>query len=167
MWSIKPNLYFAAPLFNEGERAFNRRVVDVISRWFEVYLPQRDGGLLTNLVDRGVEVAAAYQSIFDRDVQAIAECDMCLIVLDGRSVDEGAAFELGMCFSLGKPCYGFQSDSRRLLPIGNNPMIQCALRHVFRDFGELYSWAEGVNERGSGEPATVNGIAKGSTPAGR
>jgi nucleoside 2-deoxyribosyltransferase len=152
MWSIKPNLYFAAPLFNEGERAFNRRVVDVISRWFEVYLPQRDGGLLTNLVDRGVEVA---------------ECDMCLIVLDGRSVDEGAAFELGMCFSLGKPCYGFQSDSRRLLPIGNNPMIQCALRHVFRDCGELYSWAQGVNERGSGEPATVNGIDKGSTPAGR
>lgn len=140
--SSKPVLYFAAPLFNDSEREFNKKVAQSLGKWFDIYLPQRDGGLLTDLVRRGVSVEDAYQSIFERDVQAIRECDLLLIVLDGRSVDEGATFELGLAYSLGKVCLGLQTDSRRLLPIGNNPMIQCALKCVFQDIGELYSWAE-------------------------
>src|SRR5277367_6492880 len=100
----KPFLYFAAPLFSDGERAFNLRVADAVGRWFDVYLPQRDGSLLANFVSRGVDISVAYQSIFDRDLQAIRECDVCLIVLDGRTVDEGAAFELGFSYALGKAC---------------------------------------------------------------
>ncbi len=145
--SSKPSLYFAAPLFNDGEKDFNRRISKSLGEWFDVYLPQRDGGLLTDLIDHGVSVDAAYRSIFDRDVQAIRECDICLIILDGRTIDEGAAFELGMAYSLGKACYGFQSDSRRLLPVGNNPMIQCALADIFHDCSELYSWAEQYHDR--------------------
>ena len=138
----KPNLYFAGPLFSVGERDFNERVVCNLSKWFEVYLPQRDGGLVADLVRRGVDAVAAYQSIFERDLQAIHECDVCLVVLDGRTVDEGAAFELGFSYSLGKDCFGFQSDPRRLLPTGNNPMIQCALKQIFQSCGDLYGWAE-------------------------
>jgi len=152
---MRPTLYFASPLFNESERAFNQRVVDAIARWFDVYLPQRDGGLVADLVRRGVDTKAAYQSIFDRDLQAIRECDVCLIVLDGRTVDEGAAFELGFSYCLGKPCFGFQSDVRRLLPIGNNPMLQGALKQVFSDCSELTAWAERFHKRFAEEPSVT------------
>ena len=80
----RPNLYFAGPLFSEAELDYNNRVAADLEQWFDVYLPQRDGGLVTDLVGRGVDVTVAYRSIFDRDVQALQECDVCLIVLDGR-----------------------------------------------------------------------------------
>jgi nucleoside 2-deoxyribosyltransferase len=70
------------------------------------------------------------------------KCDLILIVLDGRTVDEGAAFELGYVFAMGKPCYGLQTDVRRLLLTGNNPMLDCSLLQVFQDTEELIHWAQ-------------------------
>ena len=137
-----PSLYFAAPLFSEAELAFNLQVAKKLDRWFDTYLPQRDGGLLVDLVRRGVRTEDAYKSVFDRDVAALKSCDVCLVVLDGRSIDEGVSFELGFAYSLGKLCVGLQTDSRRLLPLGNNPMIQCALNEVFPDSSTLLLWAE-------------------------
>jgi len=68
---------------------------------------------------------------------AIRNCDLLVIVLDGRSVDEGAAFELGYAYAIGKPCYGLQTDPRRLLPFGNNPMLQHALKAVVSNVRDL------------------------------
>ncbi len=77
------------------------------------------------------------------DIAALKKCDFVLIVLDGRSVDEGAAFELGYAYALGKVCYGLQTDPRRLLKIGiNNPMIDCALQQVFSSVDDLVAWAK-------------------------
>jgi nucleoside 2-deoxyribosyltransferase len=138
---LKPGLYFAAPLFSSAELSFNQQLAGTLASWFDVYLPQRDGGLLIDLVRRGVDVDVAYESIFRRDMDALRESSVCLMVLDGRSVDEGASFELGVAYSLGKVCIGLQTDARRLLPLGNNPMVQCALRHVFHDADGLLEWA--------------------------
>ena len=137
----KPSLYFAAPLFSDAELAFNANAVERLERWFDVYLPQRDGGLLADLLSRGVALQAAYKSIFDRDITALRSCDICLIVLDGRTIDEGAAFEVGFAWANGKNCIGLQTDVRRLLPAGNNPMIQCSLSEIFRNLDELCLWA--------------------------
>lgn len=137
-----PTLYFAAPLFSAAELSFNLSIARRLDQHFDVYLPQRDGGLLVDLVSRGVGVAAAYQSVFDRDVEALRASDIVLIVLDGRAVDEGAAFELGFAAALKKTCVGLQTDPRRLVPLGNNPMIQCALQAVFADVDSLMSWVE-------------------------
>jgi nucleoside 2-deoxyribosyltransferase len=127
-----PRVYLAAPLFSDAEKAFNEQVVLRLERrGFDVYLPQRDGGLIVDLVSRGVEPRAAAQSIFQRDIEALIECDICLIVLDGRAVDEGAAFELGVAYSARKLCVGLQTDPRRLLITGNNPMLEGALSCVF------------------------------------
>ncbi|MGY3362466.1 nucleoside 2-deoxyribosyltransferase [Bradyrhizobium sp. GM0.4] len=63
-----------------------------------------------------------------------------MIVLDGRTVDEGAAFELGYAFAAGKVCVGLKTDPRMLLPIGDNPMIEVALRKIFHDEDELVDW---------------------------
>ncbi len=108
----------------------------------DVYLPQRDGGKLVDLVSKKVPVGEAYKSIFARDMEALKEVDALLLVLDGRTVDEGAAFELGIAYSRGKRCIGLQTDPRRLLPMGNNPMIACALNRVFLDSAGVILWAK-------------------------
>jgi nucleoside 2-deoxyribosyltransferase len=139
---IRPLIYLAAPLFSEAELVFNLQVTAALEQHLDVYLPQRDGGKLVDLVAKGVHVKHAYASIFERDLEALRESDVLLIVLDGRSVDEGAVFELGVAFATGKRCIGLQTDPRRLLPLGNNPMIECAIERVFNNISELNFWAQ-------------------------
>ena len=138
----RPLVYLAAPLFSEGELAFNLALANRIQVSLDVYLPQRDGGKLVDLIARGVEERAAYKSIFDRDVQALDAAAALLIVLDGRSIDEGAAFELGYAYAHSKLCLGLQTDPRRLLPAGNNPMIEMPLQKVFRSIESAGQWAD-------------------------
>ncbi len=138
----KPKLYFAAPLFSEAERTFNERIASLLSPFLDVYLPQKDGGLLVDMLAEGMHPKHAATTVFARDIDALKKCDILLIVLDGRSVDEGAAFELGYAHSMGKFCCGFQTDTRRLLQTGNNPMIDCALQCVFIRLNDLLAWAQ-------------------------
>jgi nucleoside 2-deoxyribosyltransferase len=109
--------------------------------WFDVYLPQKDGQLFTELVAAGKSVDSARRTIFEEDLAAIRRADIVLVVLDGRTVDEGASFELGFAYAIGKVCVGLQTDSRRLLPLGNNPMVESALQRVFASADELSEWA--------------------------
>ncbi|PSO33564.1 nucleoside 2-deoxyribosyltransferase [Bradyrhizobium sp. MOS002] len=118
----------------------NKALRDAISSFANVYLPQEDGGILLDLVRSGVPVEQAKSQIFHFDIEAIAACDVLVIVLDGRTVDEGAAFELGYAFAIGKVCVGLKTDPRMLLPIGDNPMIEVALRKICRDEQELVDW---------------------------
>src|SRR3984885_5438383 len=50
------------------------------------------------------------------------------------------AYEMGYAFAVGKVCVGLKTDPRMLLPIGDNPMIEVALRKIFNDESELVSW---------------------------
>lgn len=144
-------LYIAGPLFSQAELSYNLEIASVLEEHFDIYLPQRDGGKVVDLVRSGVEVSAAYRSIYERDVQALNEADGLFLLMDGRTVDEGAAFELGFATALGKFCVGLQTDPRRLLPLGNNPMIQVPLSDIFRDLGEVSDWARhfGSTKQGS------------------
>jgi nucleoside 2-deoxyribosyltransferase len=72
-----------------------------------------------------------------------------LIILDGRAIDEGAAFELGFATAFGKLCVGLQTDPRRLIASRNNPMIDCALQHIFEDAPSLLRWANNFNSSNS------------------
>lgn len=148
---MRPLAYYAAPLFSEGELQFNQRVVDGLEKYIDVFLPQRDGGKLTDLLASGVPRAAAYRSIFDRDIESIRSSNVLIIVLDGRAVDEGAAFELGYAHALGKVCVALETDPRRLFPAGHNPMIEVPLHKVFRSVQSLVTWASSLVRR----PATL------------
>ena len=139
---LRPLLYFAAPLFSEAELAYNVEVTSILECHVDVYLPQRDGGKVVDLVASGVEPDAAFRSIYDRDVQALKEADALFLLLDGRTIDEGAAFELGYAVALGKQCVGLQTDPRRLLPLGNNPMIQVPLGRILTTKAEVEHWAK-------------------------
>jgi|ERR1035437_3617207 nucleoside 2-deoxyribosyltransferase len=148
MWKLEPKrplIYLAAPLFSEAELSYNQLLAGILERHVDIYLPQRDGGKLVDLVAKGVSKAAAYKSIFERDVQALKEADVLFLVMDGRSIDEGAAFELGYAAALNKLCVGLQTDPRRLLPMGNNPMIQVPLKRVFHCTDEVAQWAKNLH----------------------
>ena len=73
------------------------------------------------------------------DICAIAESDFANRWM--AAVDE-AAFELGYASAMRKTCIGLQTDVRRLLPIGNNPMLTGALIRIFDDVGHLCAWLD-------------------------
>jgi nucleoside 2-deoxyribosyltransferase len=130
----------AGPLFSANERQWNISLRDELSEFCDVYLPQEDGALLVDLVADGIPVQEAKNTIFARDIEAIERCDILLLVMDGRVIDEGASFELGYAYSRGKICIGLKTDVRSLLTIGDNPMVECALRGIFCDMKEISKW---------------------------
>lgn len=89
--------------------------------------------LIVDLVERGISFQEASQRVFDADIGAINESDITLIILDGRTVDEGASVELGYAFSKKKRCFGYSTDPRCILPFGQNPMITCCLEATFHN----------------------------------
>ena len=137
---MKKRIYLAAPLFSDAEKMFNLYLKEKLSEHFEVYLPQEDGLLMVDLANKGVPFDKASKMIFDEDINAINKSDILLIVLDGRTIDEGAAVELGYAYSVGKQCIGFSTDPRTLLPNGHNPMVTCCMDAVFSNVQELFEF---------------------------
>tara|TARA_E500000305_G_C3978695_1_gene215707 strand:+ start:606 stop:1073 length:468 start_codon:yes stop_codon:yes gene_type:complete len=146
-------VYFAAPLFSQAEREFNTNVVERIEEHCTVYLPQRDGALMPNLIRGGASPDEAMAIVFKQDIEAIRRSNLIVVVLDGRSVDEGAAFELGVAWAMDKSIIGLRTDFRQLASFGNNPMIQTPIEVLADSIEEL---VEEIEKRalfaGSSEP---------------
>jgi nucleoside 2-deoxyribosyltransferase len=138
---MMPKLYFAAPLFSQAERSFNVEAAGILGADFEVFLPQRDGGLVADIQGTGISIEESRRIVFARDLDAVRASHVVLAVLDGRTIDEGVAFELGFANALGKRCIALHTDVRRLLPAGNNPMIDGALERSFASVDAIVSWA--------------------------
>lgn len=136
----KLKAYIASPLFSMAELEFNLTLSYILEKKFNVYLPQRDGGLLSEYIKAGKDVSQASKEIFDLDIRAIEESDFVIAVLDGRAIDEGVSIELGYAYARKIKCFGLQTDSRRLMPYGNNPMVENVLEEVFSDLLELEHW---------------------------
>lgn len=134
-------IYLAAPLFSLPEKNENLRLCRALERWCDVFLPQRDGELVARLIQQGLTKQKAYEIVFERDLTALQNCDAIVVNLDGRTVDEGAAFELGVAYALGKYCVGYRTDVRVLLPWGLNPMIVTPLSRMFTCLEGLEEWA--------------------------
>lgn len=139
------SIYFAAPLFNDRERAFNLHLTNCLeARGCTVFLPQRDGALLIDMLAAGVPQLVAESRVYLQDLEAMRRANVLVAVLDGAAIDDGVAFEVGFMSGLGKRCVALQTDVRRALPSGNNPMIARALSDVFSTETDLLSWAEGL-----------------------
>ena len=132
-------VYFAAPLFNEAERAYNLKIVEILeAHGYEVFLPQRDGFLAPEL--EGKTEAEKIEMIFNKDRDEVLKSDILFMMLDGRVPDDGACVELGIAYASGKRCYGFKSDARTIEQDMNlNPMIAGCFTKLFYnlDEGEL------------------------------
>ena len=126
-------VYFASPLFSQGEKEYNLKLVKVLEdHGYEVFLPQRDGYLAAEL--EGMTEEELIDLVFKKDFDEVLKADIVFVLLDGRVPDEGACVELGIAYANGKRCYGFKTDARAVeLNLELNPMITGCLIKLFRD----------------------------------
>ena len=133
----KKKIYIAAPLFSEGERAFNERIDTVLRECgHETFLPQRDGGCVADLPDK-IRGMPKRKYLFELDCAHMDWCDTLLFLFDGRVPDEGACFELGYCYAKGKQCVGYKTDARCFIDGYDNVMLHGAPERVLRNEQEL------------------------------
>jgi len=140
----RARIYLASPLFSAAERRENLILANAMQPWCDVFLPQRDGDLLPNLIADGMHPDIAYVRVFRKDVAALEACDAILVNLDGRAVDEGAAFELGYAYARGKICVGYHTDPRVLLPSGLNPMVTVPLTRILSSAADVQEWSQSL-----------------------
>jgi nucleoside 2-deoxyribosyltransferase len=143
----QPRIYYAASLFNEAERAFNREVVAMIHELgYSTWFPQEDVGLLTDLVDQlGMTLEEVRDHIFALNIKEVQEADIVVFVLDGRVPDEGACIEAGIAWAMRKPIYGLKTDIRGGEPGGNNIMIDGIVNTIAESVDELRELLEPVH----------------------
>lgn len=133
-------IYIAAPLFSEGERAFNERVDAIVrSCGHETYLPQRDGGLISELPDM-IDGIPKRKYVFELDCKHMDWCDAILFLPDGRVPDEGACFELGYCYAKGKRCVTYKTDARSFIDGFDNVMLYGAPETILQSEMELEAY---------------------------
>ena len=130
-------IYIAAPMFSYAELTFNEMLASVLEQnAFDVFLPQRSGYKMVELM-KEMSPYEARKKIFTKDIVAVKEADIIIIVLDGRTIDEGACVELGFGYALGKLCYGLKTDPRTMMNGQINPMISECLHDIFTSVDEL------------------------------
>ena len=127
-------IYFAAPLFSEGEREYNLKLTTILeNHGYQVFLPQRDGFLATELKGKSDEEKT--KMIFDKDCSEIMNADILFMNLDGRVPDEGACVELGIAYANNKRCYGIKTDARSMeLDMDINPMLSGCFIKIFKNY---------------------------------
>ena len=133
-------IYLAAPLFNDMEKARNEALHTALrAAGFQTYLPQADGGVFA---DESAEQDPTQlrKRIFTNDVRAVQDCDILLFLFDGRVPDEGACFELGMAYALGKRCIGLKTDVRSFIEGYDNIMLSESLEAGFHDTDTLIEY---------------------------
>lgn len=133
-------VFIAAPLFNEMELSRNSAIADFLRELgFDVFLGQEDVGLAYD--HHATPTNSARQQIFGADVAGIRSSDIILILLDGRTPDEGACVELGIAWALGKRCVGYKTDNRAMDVNGNNNiMIDGCAEFIAADLAQLASY---------------------------
>lgn len=97
-------IYLAGPLFTQAERAWNRRLADLLGlAGHEVFLPQE-----------AVQAIASLEAdaIFRVDIQGVRAAEAVVAILDGADADSGTSFECGLAYALGTPIVGVRTDFR-------------------------------------------------------
>ena len=122
--SSPSSIYLASPLgFLPYTRAFNDELIALVTRaGAEVLDPWStdEGRMLGELCANGAgehEIAQANRRVGRVNIAMIQSCDGLLACLDGISVDDGTASEIGYAVGLGRVASGFRLDPR---PSGDN-----------------------------------------------
>ncbi len=112
-------VYLASPLgFLPYTRGFQSELVSLLTRAGATVLDPWDtdeGQVLGELCARGAaqhEIAEANLRVGEANIAMIQRCDGLLACLDGTSVDDGTASEIGYAVGLGRVACGFRLDPR-------------------------------------------------------
>lgn len=148
MASKNMKIYFAGPLFSEGEKRFNLGLTEKLELiGYNVYLPQRDGIERNKSPYDTMEPEERRKTMFSNDRDRILDADIFLFILDGRVPDEGACVELGIAYTQkyiekkAKKLIGLHTDSRAAF-MGSklNPMIKVPLDYIANNEEELINF---------------------------
>ncbi|HJJ31037.1 MAG TPA: nucleoside 2-deoxyribosyltransferase [Methanocorpusculum sp.] len=102
------SVYFAAPLFSAGERAFNSEAAAALKKLcYSVHLPQE--------LDDDAESRSENRElmIYQKNLEALKKADIVVAVIDGADADSGTAWEMGYASALGKRIVALRTDFRR------------------------------------------------------
>jgi len=146
-------LYFAGPLFNDGELAFNESLTNQIEELdYQVFLPQRNGFNFDEEPYISMKPEIRAKAIFDLDWENLLEADVFLYVLDGRIPDEGAAVALGIVHTHKKLSdrkqliIGLHTDTRAaFINQKLNPMIFAPMDFIAKSVKELLDYLKNYN----------------------
>jgi nucleoside 2-deoxyribosyltransferase len=101
----RSKVYLAAPLFSDGERAYNLVLRELLEKHgYPVYLPQETGEGLGGPERDGV--------IFGSHVTALEGASCVVAVCDGADADSGTAWEIGYAAAKGIPVIALSTDRR-------------------------------------------------------
>jgi hypothetical protein len=127
-------IYFAGPLFTPYERSFIDECAESLrADGFEVFVPHE------HELATGTEVTAA--GVFVKDRPGIEGADAMLAILDGASVDDGTACEIGMFHALmqsdpsKKGIVGLLTDMRSLR--GESTGVNLFVKGAIEDVGRI------------------------------
>lgn len=124
-------IYFAASLFTQVERKWNRMLADAMREampGLEVTLPQdfKPGNKYND--DK------QYGALFRMCVAGIDDADAVVAMIDGAEVDSGTAWEMGYAYARGKPVVGVRTDFRPGAEHGVNIMLSRSCAYLVREF---------------------------------
>jgi nucleoside 2-deoxyribosyltransferase len=126
---MKRVIYFAAPLFTQAERMWNRTLSETMLRKssaIEIFLPQEE--TKKAITENGVD----FKKIQEICLRGIDTCDHVLAILDGSDSDSGTCFECGYGFALGKKIVGVRTDIRSGEDQGLNAMLNQSCKSVIQ-----------------------------------
>ena len=102
---LRSQVYLAAPLFSDAERAFNLKLRDILTaNGYLVYLPQEAG--------EGGEETGRDRAIFENHIRALDAAGCVVAVCDGADTDSGTAWEIGYAAAKGIPVIALSTDRR-------------------------------------------------------
>ena len=77
---MKKTVYIAGPLFSKSELDYNLQLNEFLEKLgFDAFLPQRDGYLLSELLDKGIKKDEALKMIFQKDVEEIKKVTLSFL----------------------------------------------------------------------------------------
>ena len=144
----KYDIYFAGPLFNEEEKAFNLELTGKLEAMgLKVFLPQRDGLEFAKL--NGMAPNKRNQEIFKLDAGNVEGSPVIIAVLDGAVPDDGTTVEIAIAREFTrrtgekKLVLGLKSDDR-IWEEGSklNPMLVGSVDHLFDSSATLLAYVK-------------------------
>lgn len=124
-------IYFAAALFTQMERKWNRMLATALEDampGLEVILPQdfKPAGRYND--DK------QYGALFRMCVEGMDSSDAVVAMVEGAEMDSGTAWEMGYAYAKGMPVIGVRTDFRPGAEHGANIMISRCCKYLVREF---------------------------------
>lgn len=124
-------IYFAASLFTQAERTWNRHLTDALKRAMPEIALTMPQDFKT---DGKYNDSRRYGDLFRMCVAGIDSAAAVLAILDGAEVDSGVAWEMGYAYALKKPIIGIRTDFRPGADRGVNIMPSRSCRILLSEF---------------------------------